>query len=101
METDKLITYFDYFDATISNGLAVNSESEAERYVIQTRQYRLNHKHFNVRINVNADKASKVAVRIFLGPKFNVHNKEVDFTKELKMFYEMDNFIYDRKSFTI
>lgn len=97
METDKLITFFDYFDATISNGLAVHSESDAEKYVIQARQYRLNHKHFNVRFNINAEKASKVAIRIFLGPKFNVHNKEVDFTDQFRLFYEMENFIWDCK----
>jgi hypothetical protein len=95
--TDKLITYFDYFDATISNGLAVSSEQEAESYLIQVRQYRLNHKPFNIYININADKATKASIKIFLGPKYNVHMKEIDFIEHYNEFFELDDFIYDRK----
>jgi hypothetical protein len=95
VDIDKLITYFDYFDATISNGLAVSSEQEAEAYLIQARQYRLNHKPFNVKINIKAEKATKAAIRIFLGPKYTVHNNELDYKQHHDEFYEMDNFIYD------
>ncbi|XP_058801563.1 arylphorin subunit alpha-like [Phymastichus coffea] len=95
VQVDKLVTYFDLFDATISNGLAVESEQQAEAYLIQARQHRLNHKPFNVVVSVNAEKAHKVAIRIFLGPKYNVHMQEIDFTEHYHEFYEMDNFIYD------
>lgn len=95
MEVDKLQTYFDYFDATISNGLAVESDAEAEKYLVQVRQYRMNHKPFNVNININAEKPTKAAIRIFLGPKYNVHMKEIDFKEHYNEFYEMENFIYD------
>ncbi|XP_011506306.1 PREDICTED: arylphorin subunit alpha-like [Ceratosolen solmsi marchali] len=95
VSTDKLITYFDHFDATISNGLAVSNEQEAESYLIQVRQHRLNHKPFNVYININAEKMTKAAIRIFLGPKYNVHMKEIDFTEHHNEFLELDNFVYD------
>lgn len=97
VEIEKLITYFDLFDATISNGLAVENEQEAEAYLIQARQHRLNHKPFNVNINLNSEKAQKVAIRIFLGPKYNVHMRDIDFTEHYNEFYELDNFIYDRE----
>lgn len=95
VNVDKLETYFDYFDSSISHNLAVNSEKEADEYIIQARQKRLNHKNFNIHIDVNAAKPMKAVIRIFLGPKFNVHNREVDFTDHHDEFYEMDNFIYD------
>ena len=92
---DKLITYFDYFDATISNGLVVPSKQEAEQYLIQARTSRLNHKPFNVNININAKKATKAVIRIFLGPKYNVQNKELELDQHHNEFYELDQFIYD------
>jgi hypothetical protein len=95
VDIDKLTTYFDYFDATISNGLAVSSEQEAETYLIQARQYRLNHKPFNVRININAEKATKAVIHIFIGPKYNVHMKEYDYDERLHHFLELDSFLYD------
>lgn len=77
--------------------MAVSSEQEAESYLIQARQYRLNHKPFNVRISINAEKPTKAAIRIFLGPKYNVHMKEIDYKEHAGEFYELDNFIYDRE----
>lgn len=95
VDVDKLITYFDHFDATVSNGVAVTSEQQADAYLVQVRQHRLNHEHFNVRINVNAAKPGKAAIRIFLGPKYNVQNKLIDFNQRHEYFYEMDNFIWE------
>ncbi|XP_066598541.1 hexamerin-like isoform X2 [Prorops nasuta] len=92
---DKLTTYFDYFDASISNGLAVDSEKEAENFLVKIRQYRLNHKPFNFHISVNSEKATKATIRMFIGPKFDIHRKLLDFSDSFKYFYEIDNFIVD------
>ncbi|XP_043262248.1 uncharacterized protein LOC122403032 [Colletes gigas] len=92
---DKLITYFDEFDATISNGLMVRDDTEAETLYIKIRQYRLNHKPFNFHIAVNADKPMKAAIRIFLGPASTSHHKLIDLQDSLEYFYEMDNWIVD------
>ncbi|KAG7210289.1 hypothetical protein KM043_011833 [Ampulex compressa] len=95
LTTDKLSTYFDQFDATISNGLMVESENEAENMLIKVRQYRLNHKPFSLYMTIHADKPIKAAIRIFLGPKYDVHHRPLEFPEDLKYFYEMDNYIVD------
>ncbi|EFN82403.1 arylphorin subunit alpha [Harpegnathos saltator] len=92
---DKLITYFDQFDTSISNGLVIDDAKEAESMLIKVRQYRLNHKPFSFHLSINADKAMKSVIRIFLGPKYDAHHKPLDFVENAKYFYEMDNFIVD------
>lgn len=92
---DKLITYFDQFDTTISNGLMIESAKEAENTLIKVRQYRLNHKPFSFHFAINAEKPVKAAVRIFLGPKYNIHHKLLDFFESAKYFYEIDNWLVD------
>ena len=101
VNVDKLLTFFEEFDSTISNNLAVSTLKEAEDYRIIARQKRLNHKDFNVHIDINAPKAMKAAVRIFLGPKYNVHMKEIDFKDHHDEFYEMDSFITDCKIYLL
>lgn len=93
---DKLITYFDQFDTSVSNGLMIDDAKEAESTLIKIRQYRLNHKPFSFHLAVNAAKPMKAAIRIFLGPKYDVHHKLTDFSEYAKYFYEMDNWIVDR-----
>lgn len=92
---DKLITFFDQFDTSINNGLMIDNLEEAENTLIKIRQYRLNHKPFSFHLAINAEKPMKVAIRIFLGPKFDIHHKPMDFADSAKYFYEMDNWIVD------
>ncbi|XP_043280053.1 arylphorin subunit alpha-like [Venturia canescens] len=92
---DKLLTYFDDFDATISNGLLVANQKEAETFSVKVRQERLNHKPFTVHIGINSDKAQKVTFKLFLGPKYDGRWNSLDFSKSYKYFYEIDNWIAD------
>ncbi|XP_029035145.1 hexamerin-like [Osmia bicornis bicornis] len=92
---DKLTTYFDQYDTSISNGLLVEDQREAESSLIKIRQYRLNHKPFNFHIAVNSEKPMKAAFRIFLGPKYDSHHKLAEIPDSLKYFYEIDNWIVD------
>jgi hypothetical protein len=92
---DKLITYFDQFDTSINNGLMIDNAEEAESTLIKIRQYRLNHKPFSFHLAINAEKPMKAAIRIFLGPKFDIHHKPLDLAESAKYFYEMDNWIVD------
>ncbi|XP_076180888.1 hexamerin 70a isoform X2 [Ptiloglossa arizonensis] len=92
---DKLTTYFNEFDTTISNGLLVEDDTEAETSLIKVRQYRLNHKPFNFHITINADKPMEAAIRIFLGPTYNFNRKLIELQEDLKYFYEIDNWIVD------
>lgn len=96
---DKLITYFDQFDTSISNGLLVESEAEAEKTLIKIRQYRLNHKPFNFHMAINAANPMKASIRIFLGPKYDSHHKLTELPENLKDFYEIDSWIVDCKYF--
>lgn len=93
---DKLITYFDQFDTSINNGLMIDNAEEAESTLIKVRQYRLNHKPFSFHLAINAEKPMKAAIRIFLGPKFDIHHKPLDLAESAIYFYEMDNWIVDR-----
>lgn len=93
---DKLITYFDQFDTSINNGLMIDNAKEAESTLIKIRQYRLNHKPFSFHLAINAEKSMKAVIRIFLGPKYDIHHKSLDFAEYAKYFYEMDNWIVDR-----
>ena len=93
---DKLITYFNQFDTSINNGLIIDDVKEAENTLIKIRQYRLNHNPFSFHLVINAKKSMKAAIRIFLGPKYNIHHKPIDFAEYAIYFYEMDNWIVDR-----
>lgn len=95
---DKLITYFEQFDSVISNGIPVSSTKDAETSVIKVRQPRLNHKPFTYHISVTSDKDVKGTVRIFMGPKYDVHGHEIDFVQNYVNFMEVDQFIVDLKS---
>lgn len=74
----------------------IDNAEEAENTLVKIRQYRLNHKPFSFHLAINAEKPMKAAIRIFLGPKFNVHHKPLDFAESTKYFYEMDNWIVNR-----
>ncbi|KAK0158033.1 hypothetical protein PV327_011244 [Microctonus hyperodae] len=93
VDVDRLVTYFDDFDATISNGLAVTSQKEAETLLLKVRQFRLNHKPFTVNFTLNSDIVQKVAIQMFLGPKYDAQHNLLDFTDSYKYFYEIDYWI--------
>lgn len=94
---DKLVTYFDEFDTTISNGLPIANQKEADTFLIKVRQQRLNHKSFTVHFGINSDKAQKVAIQLFLGPKYDGQGNVWDFSEAYKYFYEIDYWITDCK----
>ncbi|XP_008555005.1 arylphorin subunit alpha [Microplitis demolitor] len=95
LTTEKLVTYFDYFDATISNGLPVHDQKEADSLFIKVRQHRLNHKPFNVNMIINSDKPQPVAIQLFLGPKYDGQHNLIDFTESYRYFYEIDYWVTD------
>lgn len=92
---DKLVTFFDYFDFEITNGLYFTEEEfQNDNIHILARTCRLNHKPFTYRINVNCDKSSDVIVRIFFGPKKNEHGQHIPINENRVNFVEMDKFIH-------
>lgn len=114
VEMDKLITYFDYFDADITNAVDVeyqgsepNSEFRnfgrmssyrGEDFVIKARQLRLNHLPFRVNMKVHSKSAAPAVVRIFLGAKFNEAGHVLGIHENRYTFYLLDMFKYDLKT---
>ncbi|EFN73934.1 Hexamerin [Camponotus floridanus] len=97
---DKLVTFFDHFDSLINNAVSVSSHKEAQSTVIKARQNRLNHKPFSFHITVHSDKNVKAIVRVFIGPKYNVHGHEVDISETHHHFLELDQWVVDLVSGT-
>lgn len=93
---DKLMTFFDTFDSLLSNALSVRNQKEAWSMLIKARQYRLNHKPFTFHITVNSDKNVTAVIRIFIGPKYDVHGHELDMTENYMNFLEVDQWVVER-----
>ncbi|XP_018058979.1 PREDICTED: hexamerin-like [Atta colombica] len=94
---DKLLTFFDYFESMLNNAVSIRSHKEAQSLLIKARHYRLNHKPFTYHITINSDKNVKAAIRIFLGPSYDVHGHELDISENYMNFVEMDQWHVDLK----
>ncbi|KYN01102.1 Hexamerin [Cyphomyrmex costatus] len=97
---DKLLTFFDHFESMLNNAVSIRSHKEAQSLLIKARQYRLNHKPFTYHITINSNKNVKAVVRVFLGPKHDVHGHELDMSENYMNFIEMDQWNVDLKSGT-
>ncbi|XP_055594474.1 hexamerin-1.1-like [Uranotaenia lowii] len=90
---DKLMTYFEYFDADISNAFPMGFSSDKFfDFSIYARQKRINHKPFTYTMDVYSEFAGKGVVRMFMGPKF-YDMKELQYYKQY--FVELDQYVYD------
>ncbi|GLV40299.1 Larval serum protein 1 beta [Carabus blaptoides fortunei] len=95
VHVDKLVTFFDHFDFDITNALYMQEqEFENEEFQVVARQFRLNHKPFTYKINVNSDKTNDVVVRVFLGPKYDEQGHEIPLNENRVNFVELDKFKY-------
>lgn len=95
VQVDRLITYMDYFDADISNALRVTPEEyESGTPTVRVRQYRLNHKPYTYKIQVNAEQAGDAVVRVYLGPKYDEYDRTIDINENRLNFVELDTFKY-------
>lgn len=107
---DRLTTYFDTFDADITNAvdLDVTEHTEkpkgpftkqkvatinAEDFIIKARQQRLNHMPFDLKLNVTSTKAQRAIVKVFLGPKFDEAGNTIDINENRENFYEIDKYV--------
>lgn len=111
LEVDKLTTYFDRFDADITNAVDVEvpveenaselhrfgrvSHSHGEDLVVKARQSRLNHVPFKISAHVTSTKAVPSVVRIFLGPKFDDGGHLIGLNDNRHNFVQLDVFKYD------
>uniref|UniRef100_A0A0P6J5U5 Putative hexamerin 2 beta n=1 Tax=Aedes aegypti TaxID=7159 RepID=A0A0P6J5U5_AEDAE len=91
---DRLVTYFEYFEADISNGIPLTHRKSEQKstwdYNIFAKQKRLNHKPFNYTMNVKSNIVEKGIVRMYMGPKFQ-NLRQLRLVK--KYYVEMDQFV--------
>lgn len=111
LEVDKLITYFDRFDADITNAVDIEVPSEenvsdlhrfgrishhkGQDLVIKARQWRLNHVPFKTNVRVSSTKAQPSVVRIYLGPKYDDGHHLIDLNVNRQNYVLLDVFKYD------
>ncbi|XP_075151369.1 larval serum protein 2-like [Haematobia irritans] len=110
--TDSLYTFFEYFDADISNAVNVGAVSgdvvgddlykfgrssvyHGESFVIKARQLRLNHQPFEITLDVTSNKDQKAIVKIFIGPKYDDNGHKLHLEENYMNFFELDHYVVD------
>ncbi|XP_067629632.1 larval serum protein 2 [Eurosta solidaginis] len=105
---DHLTTYFDYFESDISNAVNVempvdgsndplvnfgrNSQHAGHSFVVKARQNRLNHKPFQIQMEVSSDKTQMAVVKIFVGPHQVGSDKYHYIEQNYMNFFELEHF---------
>jgi hypothetical protein len=112
VEMDKLVTYFDKYDADITNAVDVEVYDEkttgselkkfgkiahyqGEDFVIYARTTRLNTVPFTYKLTVTSDKAVKGVVRAYLGPKYDNFGSVYHVNDNRENFVLLDTFAYE------
>ncbi|CRL07340.1 CLUMA_CG020319, isoform A [Clunio marinus] len=112
VEMDKLVTYFDRFDADITNAVDVEVYDEktpaselkkfgkiahyqGEDFVIKARSTRLNTVPFTYKLSVASEKAVKGVVRAYLGPKYDSYGNVYHVNDNRENFVLLDVFAYE------
>nr|AGT80129.1 prophenoloxidase [Penaeus merguiensis] len=92
-EADVLLTGWNKREFEASRGLDFNGKS------VILRLTHLDHKPFEYHMQINNDlrEAKEVTVRIFLAPKLNGQEKEMDFIEQRILWSEMDKFTVNLK----
>jgi len=101
VEMDKLLTYFDYFTADITNAVDVAIETKdniKSKMEFKVQVPRLNHVPFNVKMKVNSAKEQKAVFTMFVGPKYDSYGNILDFNENRNNFWELDRWDVDLKS---
>lgn len=97
VKIDSLITYDDWFYSDLSNAVWYAPEEKYD-FRLRVRQQRLNHKPFNVKIHINSNKDQKVAVKLYMAPKYDEYNRELNLTENRLNMIELDHRVYELKS---
>ncbi|KAI5630685.1 hemocyanin, copper containing domain-containing protein [Phthorimaea operculella] len=95
VHVDKLVTYFDFFEYDITNGIYKSKEeikADDTRYLVY--QPRLNHQPFNVAVDVKSEFQGEAVVKFFLGPKYDGNGFPIGFENNYKNFVLLDWFKY-------
>ncbi|CAK1586885.1 unnamed protein product [Parnassius mnemosyne] len=95
VKVDKLVTFFDYFDFDVTNGVYFSPE-QLKTYKFtpfKVRQPRLNHKPFTVTVDVKSDVEGGAVFKIFMGPKYNGEGYPISLEDNWMNFVELDWFV--------
>ncbi|KAJ2945583.1 hypothetical protein O0L34_g407 [Tuta absoluta] len=95
VKVDKLVTYFDFFEYDITNGIYKSNKeikTDDTRYLV--RQPRLNHKPFTVSIDIKSEFEGDASFKIFLGPKYDGNGFPIGLENNWLNFVELDWFKY-------
>lgn len=98
VEVEKLVSYKDDYYSDLTNAVFYNPHEKVRDFNIRVRQERLNHKPFTYKLHVKSDKNQKVAVKAFLGPKYDEYGRYINLTHNHINFVELDYYIWDLKS---
>ncbi|XP_017777158.1 PREDICTED: larval serum protein 1 alpha chain-like [Nicrophorus vespilloides] len=99
MHVDQLVTFFEQCFTDISNAVTVDEKEFAQNsFEVYARQFRLNHKPYNYKIQVSSDKSVDALVKVFIGPKYDEFGHEIEMKHNYMNFFELDRFKYTLKS---
>lgn len=101
VKMDKLLTYFDMFNADITNAVDVALDTQdniKSKVEFKAQVPRLNHVTFNVHMKLTSNKAQKAVITMFVGPKYDSFGKTIDFMQNRNNFWEIDRWIVDLKN---
>ncbi|XP_049315119.1 larval serum protein 1 beta chain-like [Bactrocera dorsalis] len=95
----ELVTYFDLVDIDVTNLLNDKMVFDDGKFVwdksLYARQMRLNHKPFHYDVTVESEKAQKVVLRTFYGPKYDEYGRIISLNDNRMNFIELDEFVYE------
>lgn len=111
-EVDKLVTYFDKFDADITNAVDVEvfddkfdessmkkfgriAHYQGEDFMIKARTTRLNTVPFTYKLHTTSTTAVKGVVRTYLGPKYDQYGNAYHINDNKENFVLLDVFLYE------
>jgi len=101
VEMDRLITYFEKFDADITNAVDVTqvelTDGTPDNFVIWARNWRLNHMPFTVTMNIKSTKAQKAVVQIFMATKYDQNGHPLTMNQNRENFWQMDKWVVELK----
>jgi hypothetical protein len=101
IEMDKLLTFFEFFEADITNAVDIpietkdNFKTQAE---FKVKVPRLNHIPFNVKMKLNSNKEQQAVMMMFVGPKYDSYGNVLNINENRNNFWELDRWLVDLKT---
>ncbi|XP_034834337.1 arylphorin subunit beta-like [Maniola hyperantus] len=95
VKVEKLSTFFEYYDFDVSNNVFYNQDElkTGKMPYFTVRQPRINHKSFNVEVDVKSDVEGDAVFKFFLGPKYDSKGYPISLEDNWQNFVELDWFV--------